>query len=113
MQESGTKSKAMAKSIQVKIEPTAIPAPEPVSFFNFTRFQSDVSMAVGYINIPVAVDILKKAKDSADTNVELPATITHQFQLSIINFFELRERVEAFARQLERDGIQMRKDSKQ
>jgi len=96
-----------ATPVQANLDMNAIPDPDPAAFFHFTRYNADVSLLIGHVNIPGAVRTLHEAAEVGRPASGVPVRVTHQFHLSLMNFYELREKVEQFAKALEASGIKI------
>lgn len=96
-----------SRTIAVKFDLTNLPAPIGTNHIDVSRFNSDVAMTVGFVNVPRLVADFTAG--SADDQAPLEATgqITHHFLMSIGSFVALHTKVNALMQKLESQGIKL------
>jgi len=95
-------------SAEIVIDFSQVPAPASVSFAHFSRLGEEVSMVLGFVNIPAAANAMHSHAVAPTPGVfKLKGTPTDSFVMSLSTFSQLRERMNAFAALLERGGIEL------
>lgn len=79
-----------------------LPAPLAMSFAHLNRLGGDVSMLLGYVNIP---GVVRSLKESDSEPLQTEAKITHQFYMSLSAFAGLHRVVNEFADRLRQQGV--------